>query len=72
MWSQDLCHQSLELFHHGVVDFPTLFFAQRFLQRAALIHCCRRNHAAFIRNLSETRKFARGKLHRFLQNHTRR
>ena len=72
MRSQYFGHQYFELFHHGVADFPALFFGERFLQRSALIHRRRRNHSAFIRYFSKTRKFARGKLHRFLQDRPRR
>src|SRR5947209_3132315 len=45
---QNFAHQYLELFHHGVVDVRALLFGQRFLQRAALVHCCGGNHTSLV------------------------
>ena len=60
MRRQHFGDQRLELFHHGVADFAAFFFGQRLLQRAALVHGGGGDHAAFVRDPSETRKFAQG------------
>ena len=48
MRRENFCDQRLEFFHHGVANFATFFFGQRFLQRPALIHSSSRDHASRI------------------------
>ena len=61
---QHLGHERLELFHLAIADLAAFFLRERLLQRAALVHGRRRNHAALVRDGLHSCQLARCHFHR--------